>query len=43
MKKFFSKKVMLTLSDGSKHSFNYGAMNIDKVVDAIKEQWIKIN
>jgi hypothetical protein len=35
-KSFLSKKVILTLSDGSKHTFNYGALNIDKVVEAIK-------
>jgi len=36
-KSFLAKKAILTLSDGSKHTFNYGAMNIDKVVAAIKE------
>jgi hypothetical protein len=35
-KSFLAKKTILTLSDGSKHTFNYGVMNIDKVVDAIK-------
>lgn len=35
-KSFLAKKVILTLTDGSKHTFNYGAMNIDKLVDAIK-------
>ncbi len=35
-KSFLSKKAILTLSDGSKHIFNYGALNIDKVVDAIR-------
>ena len=34
-KSFLAKKAILTLSDGSKHTFNYGAMNIDKVVAAI--------
>jgi hypothetical protein len=34
-KSFLSKKTILTLSDGSKHTFNYGALNIDKVVEAI--------
>jgi hypothetical protein len=34
-KSFLSKKAILTLTDGSKHTFSYGAMNIDKVVDAI--------
>lgn len=37
-KSFLSKKAILTLTDGSKHTFNYGAMNIDKVVEAIKKQ-----
>lgn len=35
-KKLFSKKAILTLSDGSKHIFDYGAMNIDKCVEAIR-------
>ena len=34
-KKLFSKKAILTLSDGSKHTFDYGAMSIDKTVEAI--------
>lgn len=34
-KSFLSKKAILTLADGSVHTFSYGAMNIDKVVDAI--------
>ncbi|MGC4104016.1 hypothetical protein [Ferruginibacter sp.] len=34
-KSFFAKKVMITLSDGSKHEFNYGVMSVDKLVDAI--------
>jgi hypothetical protein len=34
-KSFLAKKAVLTLSDGSKHIFNYGALNIDKVVTAI--------
>jgi hypothetical protein len=37
-KSFLAKKAILTLSDGSKHTFNYGALNIDKVADAIKEK-----
>ena len=36
-KSFLAKKVILTLQDGSKHTFNYGVMNIDKLVAAIKE------
>jgi len=35
-KSFLSKKVILTLSDGSKHTFNYGALGIDAVVAAIQ-------
>jgi hypothetical protein len=35
-KKLFSKSCTLTLSDGSMHKFDYGAMNIDKVVAAIE-------
>ena len=34
-KSFLAKKAILTLSDGSKHTFNYGALNIDKAVAAI--------
>jgi len=34
-KKLLSKKAIVTLSDGSKHTFDYGALNIDKCVDAI--------
>jgi hypothetical protein len=34
-KSFLAKKAILTLTDGSKHVFNYGALNIDKVVAAI--------
>ena len=36
-KSFFAKKAILTLSDGSKHTFNYGMLNIDKVVAAINK------
>ena len=35
-KSFLAKKAILTLTDGSKHTFNYGALNIDNVVDAMK-------
>jgi hypothetical protein len=35
-KKLPSKKCILTLSDGSKHTFDYGAMSIDKTVAAIE-------
>lgn len=37
-KSFLSKKVILTLSDGSKHTFNYGALNVDKVAEAIRSR-----
>ena len=36
VKKLLSKRCTLTLSDGSQHVFDYGAMNIDKVVAAIE-------
>ena len=32
------KKAILTLTDGTKHTFNYGALNIDKVVVAINSR-----
>jgi hypothetical protein len=35
-KKLLSKKAILTLADGSKHTFDYGALNIDKCVAAIE-------
>lgn len=35
-KSLFSKKATLTLSDGSKHTFDYGALSIDKCVAAIE-------
>jgi len=35
-KKLLSKKCILSLTDGSKHTFDYGAMNIDKTVAAIE-------
>jgi hypothetical protein len=35
-RKLLSKKCILTLTDGSKHTFDYGAMNIDKPVAAIE-------
>jgi hypothetical protein len=37
-KSFLAKKIILTLGDGSKHIFNYGVLNIDKVVAAINER-----
>jgi hypothetical protein len=36
VKKLFSKSCTVTLMDGSRHTFDYGAMNIDKVVGAIE-------
>lgn len=35
-KNFLAKKAIVTLSDNSKHVFNYGALNVDKVAEAIK-------
>ena len=35
-KSFLAKKAIVTLNDGSKHIFNYGALNVDKVAEAIK-------
>jgi hypothetical protein len=35
-KSFFSKKAIVTLNDGSRHVFDYGAMNIDKCAAAIQ-------
>lgn len=34
-KSFLAKKAVITLTDGSKHTFNYGMLNIDKVIAAI--------
>ena len=34
-KSFLAKKALVTLSDGSVHTFNYGMLNIDKVIEAI--------
>lgn len=33
---FLSKKCIVTLKDGSQHTFNYGALNIDKCAAAIE-------
>ena len=33
---FLTKKVMLSLPDGSKYIFYYGELNIAKMVEAIK-------
>lgn len=35
-KSLLSKKVLVTMSDSSTHTFNYGVMNIDKLVAAIQ-------
>lgn len=35
-KSFLAKKAIVTLQDDSKHTFNYGALNVDKVAEAIK-------
>lgn len=35
-KSLLAKKAILTLTDGSVHTFNYGVLNIDKVVAAIE-------
>lgn len=35
-KKLLSKKAFVTLTDGSVHVFDYGAMNIDKCVAAME-------
>lgn len=35
-KSLLSKKVLVTMSDNSTHTFNYGVMNIDKLVSAIQ-------
>jgi hypothetical protein len=37
-KSFFAKKVVLTLDDGSLHTFNYGMLNIDPVAVAIQQR-----
>lgn len=35
-KSFLAKKAIITLTDDSKHTFNYGALNVDKVAEAIR-------
>ncbi len=37
-KKFLANKCIITLKDSSKHTFNYGAMNIGKCVAAIQSK-----
>ncbi|MBS1575205.1 MAG: hypothetical protein JST09_07875 [Bacteroidetes bacterium] len=34
-KSLLSKKVIVTLADGTNHEFNYGAMSVDKLAAAI--------
>lgn len=34
-KSLLSKKVIVTLADGTKHEFNRGAMSVDKLMEAI--------
>lgn len=34
-KSFFAKKVILTLDNDTKHTFNYGMLNVDPVAEAI--------
>lgn len=35
-KSFFAKKVILTLDNNERHTFNYGMLNIDPVIKAIQ-------
>jgi len=37
-KSMFAKKVLVTLDDGSVHTFNYGMLNIDPVAAAIQQR-----
>ncbi len=37
-KSFLAKKMLLTLTDGSVHTFNYGALSIDKLVKAAEQR-----
>ncbi|HUR65529.1 MAG TPA: hypothetical protein VMZ03_04195 [Chitinophagaceae bacterium] len=32
---YLEKRIILTLDDGHRHEFSYGALNIDKLVEAI--------
>ena len=36
-KSFFAKKAVITLDDGKQHIFNYGMLNIDPVIEAMKK------
>jgi len=35
-KSYLAKKAIVTMNDNSEHIFNYGALNVDKVAEAIK-------
>ena len=37
-KSFLRKKCIVTLKDGSKHTFDYGALNVDKCAAAIQSR-----
>ena len=37
-KSFFAKKVLLTVDDGTTHTFSYGMLSIDKVAEAIQQR-----
>ena len=37
-KSMFAKKVLVSLDDGSVHTFNYGMLNIDPVAAAIQQR-----
>jgi hypothetical protein len=37
-KSMLAKRVIVTLDDGSRHTFNYGALNIDPVASAIQQR-----
>jgi hypothetical protein len=37
-KGFLAKRAIVTLDDGSQHTFNYGALNIDPVAAAIQQR-----
>ena len=37
-KSMLAKRVIVTLDDGSQHTFNYGALNVDPVAAAIQQR-----
>jgi hypothetical protein len=37
-KSFFAKKVLVTLDDGSVHTFSYGIASVDKIAAAIQQR-----